>query len=60
MSSMKCLSHLPRQCILSMCDVSIGQALLQRYSAQEEVVIGTPFANRDQSEVQDLIGCFVK
>ena len=34
--------------------------LLQQYSRQEEVVIGTPYANRDQAEVHDLIGCFVK
>lgn len=33
--------------------------LLARYCGQEEVLIGTPVANRTQVEVEDLIGCFV-
>ncbi|HWM94025.1 MAG TPA: amino acid adenylation domain-containing protein [Thermoanaerobaculia bacterium] len=35
------------------------QALLHRWSGQEDVVVGTPFANRRRSEVQGLIGFFV-
>jgi amino acid adenylation domain-containing protein len=34
-------------------------ALLCRYSGQEEIVIGSPFANRRLREVEDLIGCFM-
>ncbi|MBF8743711.1 non-ribosomal peptide synthetase, partial [Pseudomonas guariconensis] len=33
--------------------------LLQRYSGQGDVRIGTPIANRNRSEVEGLIGCFV-
>jgi amino acid adenylation domain-containing protein len=33
--------------------------LLSRYSGQDEVVIGSPFANRRVREVEDLIGCFM-
>jgi amino acid adenylation domain-containing protein len=35
------------------------QTLLQRWTGQEDMVIGTPFANRRRSEVQGLIGFFV-
>ncbi|WP_152249801.1 non-ribosomal peptide synthetase [Xanthomonas maliensis] len=33
--------------------------LLQRYSGQSEVVIGTPLAGRDRTELEPLIGFFV-
>jgi amino acid adenylation domain-containing protein len=33
-------------------------ALLSRASGQEDLVIGTPIANRNRSEVEDLIGLF--
>lgn len=33
--------------------------LLQRYCAQDEVVVGTPIANRHYREIEDLIGFFV-
>ena len=33
--------------------------LLRRYSGQEDVVIGTPMANRNRAEIEDLIGFFV-
>jgi amino acid adenylation domain-containing protein len=33
--------------------------LLSRYSGQEDIVIGSPFANRRVHEVEDLIGCFM-
>jgi amino acid adenylation domain-containing protein len=35
------------------------QALVHRWAGQEDVVVGTPFANRRQAEVQGLIGFFV-
>ena len=35
------------------------QVLLLRYSGQEDLVIGTPIANRVAAEVEYLIGCFI-
>jgi len=35
------------------------QALLGRYTNQEDVVVGTPIANRTRRETEDLIGFFV-
>ncbi len=35
------------------------QSLLSRYSGQEDVVVGTPIANRNRAEVEPLIGFFV-
>ncbi|MCF7223318.1 amino acid adenylation domain-containing protein [Marilutibacter chinensis] len=34
-------------------------ALLSRYSGQQEVVVGTPVANRQRTEVEPLVGFFV-
>lgn len=34
-------------------------ALLNRYTGQTDLVIGFPIANRDRSEVDGLIGCFI-
>ncbi|HEX3127631.1 MAG TPA: amino acid adenylation domain-containing protein, partial [Thermoanaerobaculia bacterium] len=33
-------------------------ALLSRYGGQEDVVVGTPIANRGRAELEDLIGLF--
>src|SRR5579863_9741478 len=35
------------------------QALLSRYTGEEEIVVGTPVANRDRQEIEGLIGFFV-
>ena len=35
------------------------QALLYRYTSQKTIVVGTPFANRNQKELEALIGFFV-
>ena len=35
------------------------QTLLYRYTAQEDVVVGSPIANRNQTEIEGLIGFFV-
>ena len=35
------------------------QTLLFRYTSQEDIVVGSPIANRNQVEVEDLIGFFV-
>ena len=34
-------------------------ALLGRYAAEEDVVVGTPVAGRNRVEVEPLIGCFI-
>jgi aspartate racemase len=35
------------------------QTLLQRYTSLEDVVVGSPFAGRNQSELESLVGFFV-
>ncbi|HEV2864151.1 MAG TPA: SDR family NAD(P)-dependent oxidoreductase [Pyrinomonadaceae bacterium] len=35
------------------------QLLLHRYTGQEDIVVGTDFANRDKAETEDLIGFFI-
>jgi len=35
------------------------QSLLYRYTGQEDICIGSPIANRNQTETHGLIGCFV-
>jgi amino acid adenylation domain-containing protein len=35
------------------------KVLLQRYSGQEDICVGTPIANRAQKEIEGLIGFFV-
>ncbi|WP_152614314.1 condensation domain-containing protein, partial [Bacillus subtilis] len=39
--------------------LSTFQTLLYRLSGQEDVLVGSPVANRMQGETEDLIGCFV-
>ena len=35
------------------------QALLNRYCSQDDILVGTPVANRNHSEIENLIGFFV-
>ncbi len=35
------------------------QTLLQRYSGQDDIIVGSPVANRKRGEIEDLIGFFV-
>jgi amino acid adenylation domain-containing protein len=35
------------------------QAMLWKYSGQEDVVVGTPIANRNRVEIEEIIGFFV-
>jgi hypothetical protein len=44
---------------ISMTLLAAFQWLLSRYSAQEDVVLGSPIANRNRVEIEDLIGFFV-
>jgi amino acid adenylation domain-containing protein len=39
--------------------LSAFSVLLWRYTAQEEVVVGTPVANRERPEIERLVGFFV-
>ena len=39
--------------------LAVWSVLLSRYSGQEDIVIGTPVANRDRPEIEGLIGFFV-
>lgn len=53
----KALSH-QTQTTLYMLLLAAFQALLYRYSQQEDLVIGSPVANRAQTEVEKMIGFF--
>ena len=35
------------------------QGLLHRYTGQDDIVVGTPIANRNRAEIEELIGFFV-
>lgn len=35
------------------------QVLLHRHSGQDDIIVGSPLANRDRPELEALIGCFV-
>ncbi|MFC4048034.1 condensation domain-containing protein, partial [Dactylosporangium siamense] len=39
--------------------LSVFTVLLSRYSGQQDVVVGTPIANRNRAEIEGLIGFFV-
>src|SRR5262249_49434663 len=39
--------------------LAVFETLLMRYSAQEDIVIGTPIANRTRLETESLVGFFV-
>ncbi|MBD2603275.1 amino acid adenylation domain-containing protein [Scytonema hofmannii FACHB-248] len=39
--------------------LGVFSTLLMRYSGQEDFLIGTPIANRNRKEIEDLIGFFV-
>ena len=44
---------------LFMALLAVFQILLSRYTGEEDVVVGSPFANRNRVEVEKLIGFFV-
>ncbi|MGA7219361.1 MAG: amino acid adenylation domain-containing protein [Candidatus Sulfotelmatobacter sp.] len=48
-----------RKATLFMVLLAVYQALLARYSGQRDIVVGTPIANRNRSELEPLIGFFV-
>lgn len=54
------------QALSEQCDVTLFMTLLAgfvtllaRYSSQEDIVVGSPIANRNRSEIEPLIGFFV-
>ena len=44
---------------LFMTSLAAFKTLLYRYSRQTDILVGTPIANRDQCEIEDLIGLFL-
>jgi len=57
-SSLQGLAH-QHDCTLFMVLQSAFSVFMGRHGGSEDVVMGTPIANREQSEVSDLIGFFV-
>jgi amino acid adenylation domain-containing protein len=47
------------QATVHMVMLSLLAVLLHRYSGQDDIVVGTPIANRPEKQLEDLIGCFV-
>ena len=56
--ALKALSH-QENVTLFMTLLAAFQLLLHRYTAQEEIVVGSPIAGRTRPELEDLIGFFV-
>ncbi len=46
-------------CTLFMTLLAVFQGLLQRYTGQDDFVVGTPMTHRPHRELEGLIGCFV-
>ncbi|MEN2383501.1 MAG: amino acid adenylation domain-containing protein [Gloeotrichia echinulata DVL01] len=46
-------------CTLFMTLLAAYDVLLYRYTGTEDILVGTPIANRDRSEIEGLIGFFV-
>jgi hypothetical protein len=57
----KALGLLSRQegVTLYMLFLAAFQTLLHRYTGQDDVRVGSPFSNRNRTEIQGLIGCFI-
>ncbi|WP_414542087.1 amino acid adenylation domain-containing protein [Nostoc sp. CCY0012] len=39
--------------------LAVFQTLLYRYTGQKDILVGSPIANRNRAELEQLIGCFV-
>ncbi|MTJ18651.1 non-ribosomal peptide synthetase [Dolichospermum sp. UHCC 0299] len=48
-----------QDCTLFMTLLAAFDTLLYRYTGTEDILVGTPIANRDRSEIEGLIGFFV-
>ncbi|MCK5056392.1 MAG: amino acid adenylation domain-containing protein, partial [Candidatus Aminicenantes bacterium] len=55
------LNELARRegCTLFMVLLSVFKVLLNRYTGQTDITVGTPIANRNRTEIESLIGFFV-
>ncbi len=47
------------ECTLFMTLLAAFKALLHRYTGQDDIIVGTPIANRNRVEIEGLIGFFV-
>lgn len=56
--ALKKLSH-QQGVTLFMTLLAAFKVMLQRYSGQTDICVGTPVANRNQPELEGLIGCFI-
>ena len=56
--SLKSLSE-QNEATLFMILLAALQTLLFRYTGQNDIVVGSPIANRHQPEIENLIGCFI-
>ena len=57
-ASLKALAQ-QENATLFMLLLALFQVLLYRYAQQEDIVVGTPIANRNRREIEPLIGFFV-
>jgi amino acid adenylation domain-containing protein len=57
-NSLKVLSREER-CTLFITLLAAFQTLLHRYTNQDDIIVGSPIANRNRSEIEGLIGFFV-
>jgi amino acid adenylation domain-containing protein len=46
-------------CTLFMILLAAFKVLLYRYTGQTDIIVGSPVANRNYQETEDLIGCFI-
>ena len=56
--ALKVLSQQER-CTLFMTLLAAFKTLLYRYSGQDDVIVGSPIANRNRPELEDMIGLFL-
>jgi hypothetical protein len=47
-----------QRCTLFMTLLAAFKTLLHKYTGQQDIIVGCPFANRDRTELESLIGCF--
>ncbi|MCC5635067.1 amino acid adenylation domain-containing protein [Nostoc sp. CHAB 5844] len=57
-AALKTLSQ-EQGCTLFMTLLAAFQTLLYRYTGSEDIVVGSPIANRNRAEIEELIGFFV-
>uniref|UniRef100_A0ACD5GVY6 Non-ribosomal peptide synthetase n=1 Tax=Desertifilum tharense IPPAS B-1220 TaxID=1781255 RepID=A0ACD5GVY6_9CYAN len=57
-TALKALSQ-QQAATLFMTLLAVFKVLLHRYSAQEDILVGSPIANRNRTEIEGLIGFFV-